>query len=110
MLTLRSSGQEPCRLEYQLIQCNELLYIIKVNGHQVRPVFSYWLLANAADRHAEDCDGHVYSFTSMPIGSLGEDLENIIIWLALNDELGTWYLSSLSYQGSFIIDKTHIQC
>ena len=38
---------------------------------------SYWLLANAADRHVEDHDGHVCSFARVPIGSLGEDLENI---------------------------------
>ena len=44
----------------------------------------------------EDHDGHVYSFASVPIGSLGEDLENIIIELALNDELGTWYLSQVA--------------
>ena len=62
---------------------------------------SYWLLANAVDRHAEDCDSHAYSFTSVPIGSSGENLENIIMWLALNDELGTQYLSSLPYWGSF---------
>ena len=58
---------------------------------------SYWLLANTADRHVEDHDVHAYSFTIMPIGSLGEDIENIIIiiiWLALNDELGTCYLST----------------
>ena len=37
-------------------------------------------------------------------GSLGEDLENIIIemWLVLNDDnYGTQYLSSLPYPGKF---------
>ena len=70
----------------------------------------YWLLKATADRCMEDCDGHACSFTSVLIEILEEDLENIIIWLALNDELGTQYLSSLPYQGSFIIDKTHIKC
>ena len=49
----------------------------------------------------EDCDGHAYSFSSVPIVSMGEDLENIIIHLALNDDLGTWYLSSLPNLGKF---------
>ena len=76
-----------------LMHCKELPYIVKGKWHQVRSVCSYWLLANAADRSAEDCDGHAQSFASVSIGSLGKDLENIIIQLALNDELGTWYLS-----------------
>ena len=59
-------------------------------------MYSYWLLANATDRHAEDCDGHAYSFARVPVGSSGEDLENLIIRLALNDELGTQYLSAAS--------------
>ena len=29
------------------------------------------------DRHTSDHDGHACSFTKVPIGSLGEDLENI---------------------------------
>ena len=52
------------------------------------------LLLAIADMHVEDCDSHAYSFARVLIGSLGEELEHIIIiWLALNDELGTWYLS-----------------
>ena len=54
---------------------------------------SFWLLAKAADRCTKDHDGHVHSFTGVPIRSLGGDLENIRIWLALNDDLGTQYLS-----------------
>ena len=38
---------------------------------------SYWLLDNMVDRQAEDHDGHAYSLTSVPVGSLGEDPENI---------------------------------
>ena len=92
---------EPCRLEYQLIQCNELLYIVEESGHQVRPVCSYWPLTITADRHGEDHDSYACSFASVLIGSSGEDLENIIIQLPLNDELGTQYLSSLPYGGKF---------
>ena len=34
----------------------------------------------------------------------------INIRLVLNDDnYSTWYLSSLPYRGSFIIDKTHVQ-
>ena len=41
----------------------------------------------------------------------GEDRERYSnIRLVLNDDnYGTWYLSSLPYWGSFIIDKTHVQ-
>ena len=45
--------------------------------HQVRPVCPYWLLVVMFDRHTSDHDGHVCSFVKVPIGSLGEDLENI---------------------------------
>ena len=38
---------------------------------------SHWLLDNTADRWVEDHDGHVHSLTNIPVGSLGEDLENI---------------------------------
>ena len=37
-----------------------------------------------------------------------KDIIDILLVLN-NDNYGTWYLSSLPYQGSFIIDKTHIQ-
>ena len=36
----------------------------------------YWLLAVMLDRCDQDRDGHAYSCTRVPIGSLGEDLEN----------------------------------
>ena len=84
-----------------LIHCDALLYIDKGGGHQVRPVFLYWLRANAADRSMEYHDGHACSFADVPIRSPGEDLENTIYWLAPNDDLGTWYLSCLPYLGKF---------
>ena len=43
---------------------------------------SYCLIADTADRHVEDHDGHVYSFTVVPIGSSGEDQENIEITIS----------------------------
>ena len=76
-----------------LMHYDALLYIDQGSGHQVRPVCPYWLRANAAGMSAKDHDGHACSFTGVPNRSLGEDLENIIYWLALNDDLGTWYLS-----------------
>ena len=60
-----------------LIHCDELLYIVKESGHQVRPVCSYWLSDNMVDRQAEDCDGHTHFFTTVPVGSLGEVLEKL---------------------------------
>ena len=69
-----------------LIHCDALLYIDKGGGHQVRPVYPYWLRANAADRSTEGCDSHACSFTGVPNRSLGEDLENILYWLAPNDD------------------------
>ena len=66
---------------------------------------SYWLLANAADRHMENCDSHAHSFAGVSIGSSGEDLEKII-WLALNDELGTWYLSIFTKFGCPFVLKS----
>ena len=60
-----------------LIHCDELLYIVKGSGHRVRPVCSYWPSDNTVDRQVEDCDGHAHFFTSVPVGSSGEDLENI---------------------------------
>ena len=71
-----------------LIHCDALLYIDKGSRHQVRPVCLYWLRANAADRSMEDCDSHTCSFTGVHNRSSGEDLENIIYWLAPNDDFG----------------------
>ena len=71
-----------------LIHCDALLYIDMGGGHKVRPVCPYWLRANAADRSVEDRDGHVCSFACVPNRFLGEDLENIIYWLAPNDAFG----------------------
>ena len=49
---------------------------------------SVCLRAIAADRSVEDGDSHACSFTGVPNRSLGEDLENIIYWLAPNDDFG----------------------
>ena len=48
----------------------------------------YWLRADDVDRSAEDCDGHVCYFAGVLNSSSGEDLENIIYWLAPNDDFG----------------------
>ena len=79
ILTLWSSGQEPCRLEYQQAQCNALLYIDEGGRHQVRAVYPYWLRASAANRSSEDYDGLACSFTGVPTGSSEEDLENTMV-------------------------------
>ena len=40
-------------------------------------MYSYWLSDNTVDRQTEDHDGHAHSFASVPVGSPGEDLQNI---------------------------------
>ena len=37
----------------------------------------YWLSDNMVDRWVKDHEGHLHSLTSVPVGSSGEDLENI---------------------------------
>ena len=61
-----------------------MLYFIQIRvaGTQVRPVCPYWLRADAADR------SHVCSFAGVLNRSSGEDMKNILYWLALNDDFG----------------------